>query len=71
MHAYDMMQEDRIRQWVKKNLKAAEPTERPLTEKLYGDTWVRVDLEAFKAIFGNDHEGLAELFTKGKERLPP
>lgn len=66
-HIFDMMQEDQIRRWVKKNLKTAEPSERPLTEKLYGDIWVRVDLEAFKTMFADDYESLTELFTKGLE----
>jgi len=66
-HIFDNMEEDRIKLWVKKNLKAAKPANRPLTEELYGYLWVRVDLDVFKEIYGDDHESLTDLFMKGRQ----
>lgn len=66
-HIFDTMKEDRIKLWIKKNLKAAESANRPLTEELYRQIWVRVDLEAFKGKYGDDHESLTDLFLKGRQ----
>lgn len=66
-HIFDTMKEDRIKLWIKKNLKAAESANRPLTEGLYRPIWVRVDLEAFKGKYGDDHESLIDLFLKGRQ----
>jgi len=66
-HIFDTMKEDRIKLWIKKNLKAAESANRPLTEELYRHIWVRVDLEAFKGKYGDDHESLTDLFMKGRQ----
>jgi len=66
-HLLDHMTEGEIETWIKKNLAAAQPTEEPLTEKLYEDKWVRVNLGAFKQKYGDDHKLLIELFMKGKE----
>ena len=66
-HIFDTMKEDRIKLWIKKNLKAAESANRPLTEELYRHIWVRVDLEAFKGKYGDDHESLTDLFLKGRQ----
>ena len=66
-HIFDNMKEDRIKLWIKKNLKTAKPANRPLTEELYGYMWIRVDLGAFKEIYGDDHESLTDLFMKGRQ----
>jgi len=66
-HIFDTMKEDRIKLWIKKNLKAAESANRPLTEELYRHIWIRVDLEAFKGKYGDDHESLTDLFLKGRQ----
>jgi hypothetical protein len=66
-HMLDHMSENETEAWVKKDLAIAEPEEKPLTEKLYGDKWVRLDLGAFKQKYGSDYKLLAKLFTRGKE----
>ena len=66
-HIFDVMKENEIRKWIEKNLNDAEPSDNPLTEKLYGEGWVRIDLGAFKKKHGNDSEKLFEIFLKGKE----
>jgi len=71
-HLLDHMDEKEIEAWIKKNLATAKPEEKLLTEKLYGDTWVRLNLGAFKHQYGNDSKLLAKLFVNGKEekRVP-
>jgi hypothetical protein len=66
-HLLDHMTECEIEAWIKKNLATAQPKEEPLTEKLYGDRWIRVNLGAFKQKYGDDHKTLTKLFMKGKE----
>jgi len=66
-HLLDHMTESEIETWINKNLAATQPEKEPLTEKLYGDKWVRVNLGAFKQKYGDDHKLLIKLFMKGKE----
>lgn len=66
-HLLDHMTEGEIETWIKKNLAVAQPEKELLTEKLYGNKWVRVNLGAFKQKYGNNHKLLTKLFLKGKE----
>lgn len=66
-HIFDMMKENEIGKWIEKNLNDAKPADNPLTEKLYGKKWVRIDLGAFKKKYGNNHEKLFEFFLRGKK----
>lgn len=66
-HIFDMMKENKIKKWIEKNLNDAESSDRPLTEKLYGKKWVRINLGVFKKEHGNNSEKLFEIFLKGKE----
>jgi len=66
-HILDNMSENETEAWIKKDLAITEPEEKPLTEKLYGDKWVRIDLGAFKQKYGSDYKLLAKLFIRGKE----
>jgi len=66
-HMFDMMKENEIKKWIEKTLKKAESSDNPLTEKLHGKRWVRIDLGAFKKKYGNNSEKLFEFFLKGKE----
>lgn len=66
-HMLDHMSENETEAWIRKNLEAARPEKKPLTEMLYGDRWARLDLGAFKQKYGNDHKLLTRLFVKGKE----
>lgn len=65
-HIFDMMKENEVKKWIEKNLNDAEPSDSPLTEKLYGKKWVRINLRAFKKKYGNNFEKLFEVFLKGK-----
>ncbi|MFP3984768.1 MAG: hypothetical protein ACLFU9_02200 [Candidatus Bathyarchaeia archaeon] len=71
-HLLDHMSEKEMEAWIQKNLAIAKPEEKSLTEKLYGNTWVRLDLGAFKHKYGDDFKLLARLFISGKEekRIP-
>jgi hypothetical protein len=66
-HMLDYMSENETEAWIKRDLAIAEPEEKPLTEKLYGEKWIRLNLGAFKQKYGNDHKLLTELFIRGKE----
>jgi hypothetical protein len=66
-HLLDHRSESEIKTWINRNLTAAQPEKEPLTEKLYGDKWVRVNLGAFKQKYGDDYKLLIKLFMKGKE----
>jgi hypothetical protein len=66
-HMLDHMNESEIEAWIRKSFAAVKPERRPLTEKLYGDQWVRLDLGAFKQKYGPNDKPLIGLFLKGKE----
>jgi len=66
-HIFDMMKGKEITKWIEKNLKKAESSDNPLTERLHGKKWVRIDLGAFKKKYGNNSEKLFEFFFKGKK----
>ena len=65
-HILDHMDEKQIETWIRETLTAVEPAIRPLTEKLYGKRWVRLDLGAFKHKNGNDYRLATQLFMKAK-----
>lgn len=71
-HLLDHMSERNIEAWIVKSFAAIKPERRPLTEKLYGNKWVRLDLGAFKHKYGPNNKLLMRLFLKGKEeeRVP-
>ncbi len=66
-HLLDHMTEGEIETWIRKNLAAAQPKKEPLTEKLCGAKWVRINLGAFKQKHGNDYKLLTNLFMKGSD----
>lgn len=65
-HMLDHMDDQKIETWIRESLAPIEPAARMLTEKLYGEKWVRLDLGAFKQRYGNDYKTAAQLFTKGR-----
>jgi hypothetical protein len=62
------MSESEIEAWITKNLTTHQPDEGPLTENLYGNNWVRLNLGAFKLRFGPNKKSLVRLFLTGKEK---
>ena len=65
-HVLDHMDEKQIETWIREALTAVEPAKRPVTEKLYGKRWVRLDLGAFKHKNGNDYRLATQSFMKAK-----
>jgi hypothetical protein len=65
-HVLDQMNDEQIETWIKEALESAKPADRPLTERLYGKRWVRLDLGAFKREHGGDYRPAARMFMKGK-----
>jgi hypothetical protein len=66
-HMLDHMNESEIEAWIRKSFAAVKPERRSLTEELYGNRWVRLDLGAFKQKYGPNDKPLISLFLKGKE----
>ena len=71
-HLLDRMNEREIKGWINESLATVEPERRPLTERMYGNKWVRLNLGAFKHVYGSNGILLTSLFLKGKEegRVP-
>jgi hypothetical protein len=65
-HLFEMMDEIKLKEWIRKNLDDASPSDGPLTEKLYGKRWVRLNFGPYKKRFGNDYQGIYELFAEAK-----
>ncbi len=67
-HILDHMNESEIEEWIAGNLAMSQPDEGSLTENLYGNNWVRLNLGAFKHRYGPNKKLLAKLFLTGKEK---
>lgn len=65
-HIFEMMDENRIMNWIKRNLENANLSNGPLVEELYGKKWVRVNLAAYRKKCGNDYLKLFEALMKSK-----
>jgi hypothetical protein len=65
-HLFEMMDETQLKEWIRKNLEDARPSDGPLTEKLYGKKWVRLNFGPYKKTFGNDYQRIYELFAEAK-----
>jgi hypothetical protein len=68
LHILDHMSEPEIEAWIEKNFATHQPDKGPLTENLYGDKWVRLNLGAFKHRYGPNKKLLVRLFLTGKEK---
>jgi len=67
-HILDRMNENEIKEWIRRNLENTTTSDEPLKEELYGKNWVRVNLGAFKKKYGNDYQKLLNIFMKVQER---
>jgi hypothetical protein len=65
-HVLDHMNDKQIETWIKEQLESAEPADRPLMEPLFGTSWVRLDLEAFKHKHGDNYRLATRMFIKGR-----
>jgi len=65
-HLFEMMDEARLKEWIRKNLEGVKPSDGPLMEKLYGGEWVRLNFGPYKKKFGNDYQRMCELFGEAK-----
>jgi len=65
-HLFEMMDETQLRDWIRKNLEDAKPSDGPLTEKLYGKKWIRVNFGPYKKKFGNDYQRIYEILVETK-----
>jgi hypothetical protein len=65
-HILDHMNNDQIETWIKEQLESARPADRSLTEPLFGNRWVRLDLEAFKHEHGNNYRLATRMFMNGR-----
>ena len=65
-HIFEMMDENSIIDWIKRNLENASLSNGPLVEELYGKKWVRVDLAAYRKKCGDDYQKLFEALMKSK-----
>jgi hypothetical protein len=61
-----MMDETELKNWVRRNLEHAKPSDGPLTEELHGKKWVRVNFGPYKKRFGNDYQRIFEAFSEAK-----
>ena len=69
-HLFEIMDETRLKEWVRKNLEEARPSDGPLTEKLYGKKWVRLNFGPYKKRFGNDYQRIDESLAEAKKMEP-
>ena len=65
-HMLDVLKEDDIKNMIKNSISKADLADRSLMEKLYGRKWVRIDLGAYKKMYGDAPETLYALFSEGK-----
>ena len=65
-HLFEMMDETQLRDWIRKNLEDAKSSDGPLTEKLYGKKWIRVNFGPYKKRFGNDYQRIYEILAEAK-----
>jgi hypothetical protein len=65
-HIFEMMDENRMMNWIKRNLENANFSNGPLIEELYGKKWVRLNLAAYKKKCGSDYRNLFEAFIRSK-----
>jgi hypothetical protein len=65
-HILEHMNDKQIETWIKEQLESAEPADRPLTEPLFGNTWVRLDLGAFKHEYGDNYTLAIRMFLNGR-----
>jgi hypothetical protein len=65
-HILDHMNDKQIETWIKEQLNSAEPADRPFTEPLFGDKWVRLDLGAFKHKYGDNYRLATRMFMNGR-----
>jgi hypothetical protein len=65
-HLFEMMNDTELKEWIRKNLDDSRPSEGPVTEKLYGKKWARVNFGPYKKRFGNDHQRIYKLFAGAK-----
>ena len=65
-HLFEMMDEIQLKDWIKENLEDAKPSDGPLTERLYGKKWVRVNFGPYKKRFGNDYQRIYEILAEAK-----
>ena len=61
-HLFEMMDEAQLKNWIRKNLEDAKPSDGPLTEELYGKKWVRLNFGPYKKKYGNDYQRVHEAF---------
>lgn len=67
LHILDHMNEREIEAWITKNFETHQPDKGSLTENLYRNKWVRLNLGAFKHRYGPNKKLLMRLFLAGKE----
>jgi hypothetical protein len=65
-HLFDLMNESKMLDWIKKNLEKTRPSNGPLIEELYGKKWVRLNFGAYKKKYGNDYQKIYETFVKAR-----
>jgi len=65
-HLFEMMDETQLKEWIRKNLEDARPSDGPLIEKLYGKKWVKLNFGPYKKRFGGDYQRIYELFGEAK-----
>ena len=65
-HLFEMMDETQLKDWIRENLENATPSNGPLTERLCGKKWIRVNFGPFKKRFGNDYQRIYEILAEAK-----
>jgi hypothetical protein len=65
-HLFEMMNENELKSWTRKNIRKAKSSDGLLAEELYGKKWVRINFGPYKKRFGNDYTRIYEAFVKAK-----
>jgi hypothetical protein len=65
-HLFELMEETELKEWVRRNLENAKPSDGSLTEELYGKKWIRVNFGPYKRKFGNDYQRIYEVFGEAR-----
>ena len=66
-HIFELMDEVQLRSWIARSVRNAEPSDEPLVERLYGETWVRLNLGVFKKRHGDDVERILGFLMSAKD----
>jgi hypothetical protein len=69
-HLFELMDQTKMKNWIKRNLEKTTPSGGLLAEELLGRKWVRLNFGPYKKRYGNDYQKIHKAFMKVKNVKP-